>query len=160
MRWSFALVPVVVFLAGCGAAPDVAPGDEFKLPDPPATDAALQGNWKLVRFDRFGGRCECDSVGKTWEITDKQIIAPEKAMRSVEGSYRVRPLELPRHIDIKTPDGQKMPGIYSIERDTLKLCIDGNGSQRPTTLESQGKSEIWLFVFERVKPAVVQAKAE
>lgn len=99
-----------------------------------------------------------DSVGKTWEITDKQVIAPEGARFTVEGSYRVRPLEWPRHIDITGADGKKKPGIYSVQGNTLKLCIDDNGGERPTTLASQGKSEIWLFVFERVRPSDVPGK--
>lgn len=158
MRPFLALLPLVLVLAGCASVSDTSPADQFQLPDPPTTDATLQGKWKLVRFERFGGPCESDSVGKIFEITDKQVIAPEKARFSVEGTYRVRPVEWPKQIDIKTAGCPKKPGIYSVDGNTLRLCINDNSSERPTTLASQGKSEIWLFVFERVKPVENAAK--
>lgn len=156
MRYSLALLPFLVFLAGCESVPDARPRAELQLPDEPTTDAALQGKWKLVRFDRWGGGpVDTDSVGKTWEITEKEVISPGKFRFDVAGNYLVRPLHFPKQIDVKTADGKKKPGIYSVEGNTLKLCIDDNGGERPTTLASQGKSEIWLFVFERVRPSVV-----
>jgi uncharacterized protein (TIGR03067 family) len=142
MRWYLALLPLVVFPAGCGSVTD-AESNEPAMP-------ALQGKWKLVRFERWGGPWKGGDVGQTWEFTENQIRCPKNASFALDGTYRIRPQE----IDIKTPKGKEIPGIWTIEADTLKLCVnEGDARFRPEAFASMGKSEIWLFVFERVRPA-------
>jgi uncharacterized protein (TIGR03067 family) len=153
MRLALAWLPAIVLLAGCGSAPD--PVDERAAPP----EDPLRGQWKLVCFERWGGPWQDHEVGQTWEFTGKEIACPDGTPFRVAGSYRNRPRNAPKEIDIKTAKGKEIPGIYSIEGDTLKLCVDTqNSRRRPTEFASQGKSEIWLFVFERVKPAVARSE--
>jgi uncharacterized protein (TIGR03067 family) len=151
------LLPVMVCLAGCGSVPDAASEDDGLLAKTaPAEDGSLRGKWKAVRFERWGGAWDVNDVGQTWEFTSNAVTCPDKAAFAVEGIYRIRPKKIPKEIDIKTVKGKEIPGIYSVEDDTLKLCIDYADSRlRPTAFASVGKSEIWLIVFERMKPVAV-----
>jgi uncharacterized protein (TIGR03067 family) len=48
--------------------------------------------------------------------------------------------------------GDKIPSIYELKGDTLKLCIPNKpGSSRPKAFDSPEKSGIGLFVLKRVK---------
>jgi len=150
MRLTLALLPIVVCLVGCGSQTD-APPEDRALPE----DTSLRGQWKVVRFERWGGPWNTDSsVGQTWEVTADRLACPANAPFAVEGTYRLRPSKRPKEIDIRTAEGKLVPGIYDVEGDALRLCVDQNGTRRPTAFASEGKSEIWLIALERVKPVV------
>lgn len=140
MRWYLALLPLV---AGCGSITDAA-SDEPEVA--PAKPPSLTGTWKVVRFERWGSKSTASDVGQTWVFTAKDICRDKTPF----AAYRVRRNE----IDIKTTKGREIPGIYSIEGDTLNLCVNcGDARIRPEAFASMAKSGIWLIVLERVRPA-------
>jgi uncharacterized protein (TIGR03067 family) len=133
-----------VFLAGCGSTTDAEV-------DEPAATPTLQGKWQVVGFERWGGPWkEMADAGQTWDFSERELSCPDNAPLAVQGTYRIRH----REIDIKTPKGREIPGIYSLDGDTLKLCLNcGDCRIRPEGFASVMKSEIWLVMLERLRPA-------
>jgi RNA polymerase sigma factor (sigma-70 family) len=49
------------------------------------------------------------------------------------------------------------PGIYSLEGDTLRICVNATGTTRPTAFASEEGEDVWLWELKR---AVAPAKGE
>jgi uncharacterized protein (TIGR03067 family) len=66
--------------------------------------------------------------------------------------YRVtlEPKAEPKAFDLAGSDGRNYRGIYSLEKDTLKMCSRGRGKPRPTAFEEGNESH--FEVLKRQKP--------
>jgi hypothetical protein len=51
-------------------------------------------------------------------------------------------------MDLRSGDGLQS-ALYSIEGDTLKICIAAPGDDRPTALSAEAGSKCTLFTFRR-----------
>src|SRR5262249_10252367 len=61
-----------------------------------------------------------------------------------------KPKEIDLHQDANTNDEKVVRGIYAIEGDTLKICVDKKGGPRPAEFEA--RPGVMLLVLQR-KPA-------
>ncbi|HLJ94513.1 MAG TPA: sigma-70 family RNA polymerase sigma factor [Gemmataceae bacterium] len=51
-----------------------------------------------------------------------------------------------------------LPGIYLLEKDSLKICFDPTMRARPTEFATRKGDGLWLWQFKRAKPAGPQEK--
>jgi uncharacterized protein (TIGR03067 family) len=136
MRHILSLVAVLLL----GLAP--APPDRPKTNRSAEDVKALQGSWT----------CE-EGLQATFE-GDRLSFATR---RGPGLSYRVKldASARPRSIDLTGTDDrsvhQAILGIYSLEKDVLKLCCTRPGEGRPRSFEAK-EGECYLYIFKREHP--------
>jgi len=104
----------------------------------------IRGRWKTVSVIMEG-----TTMPKSGYI----VFEDETTLRTVmdDGhkeilSYHLDETHEPGLIDIIRPNGNSFPGIYEINRDTLRICMN---RERPTTFESKPGSRTALTVLQR-----------
>ena len=145
-----------VFLAALVAASPVVAADT-------AEDAArkeyarFEGAWRVVSVEIEGKKMP-DKFFKEFRLVLKgpQYTFHEGDMAS-QGTYSVDVSKKPKQIDIKISEGpdkdKTMLGIYELEGDTYRLCLNPTGKDRPTEFASKPGSGHILEVLQREKDA-------
>ena len=118
--------------------------------DPKKAAESLQGEWKVVSFNKGGEELPKEELEKT-----KFVFAGEKVTvtfnnRDEAATFTVDPKAKPLAIDITPGKKEKLvKGIYKLEKDTLTICFGPDGADRPTEFKATKKAS--LIVMERVK---------
>ncbi len=118
----------------------------------------LQGVWKLVRVE---------ALGQTWRgekfncvgnlgIEGDRLFSPDREMPESTwgGTFKLDAAKKPKRITIfdEGPNGPlKFNGIYSIDGDELKLCLNEDGTNKaiPTEFKTKPGSPFILTTFKR-----------
>jgi uncharacterized protein (TIGR03067 family) len=135
------LVPLVLI------APSRAAGDEAG----PDRLVPLQGTWKVTALEADGKPTELPDVSFWWFIQgDKVRYGGQELAR-----LTIDAMTQPKCIDLKFHNPERVyEGIYSVEDDTLKICISRateGVKERPGMFSTKGKPEWRLLVFKRDK---------
>ena len=120
-------------------------------PDEPQAKgpAELQGTWKLVSLETDGKSHDPVGGGQPrWVIKGEKVFYGGEEIAQLTAD----PTTTPRVIDLKfrEPD-RTYEGIYAVEKDTLKVCINtrSDAKDRPSKLATKDQAEWRLLVFER-----------
>jgi uncharacterized protein (TIGR03067 family) len=144
-----------------------------KAEKPKPDKERLQGTWKIVSSVDDGERHESE-VGGEWTFKDTTIkaMSPAKKNTGAFTSYlrfRLDEATNPKVIDLvegKADDlfdtakfdkrlddaDERKEGIYSLDGDTLKICISRTKGERPTAFESKEGSTYILWTLRRERP--------
>jgi uncharacterized protein (TIGR03067 family) len=111
----------------------------------------LQGTWKMVAVEIKGDTVDLKSQPR-WIIKDNKLRygGMEVAQLTIDPNTK------PRIIDLAAVDpNETFEGIYTLDKDTLKVCInvDTTQKERPADFGTKDKDSLRLFLFERVKGA-------
>jgi uncharacterized protein (TIGR03067 family) len=142
------LLPIAVGLLF--AAP--VPKDERKDKD------KIQSTWKMVSMESEGKiESTDDAKDKRLVITAEMMCVTERGEKTKEEiKYTLDDSKKPKTIDLEMvqPDGPKMKllGIYELDDDTLKICINPSGDKRPTEFATSPGSSVRMLVLKRDKP--------
>jgi uncharacterized protein (TIGR03067 family) len=117
-------------------------------PDPKA-DAALKDTWEVVSTT-FDGK-EVPSAGRTLVFGDREFTAYVGAKKSRTLTFTLDPTTDPKRIDLERAGTEKTFGIYTLDKDQLKICYGEPGAQRPKAFESKAGDRVFLLVLKRVK---------
>ena len=148
-KWAIlSLVIVLAFGAHLGADDknDKAKEDKQKI----------QGAWKLMSFE-VAGKGDDDTKDENRElIIEGDKISVKNDGKDIEkDSFTLDPAKEPKVIDLITLSGndkdKKRPGIYELDGDNLKICIDEKGEKRPTAFATKEGDGLVLVVLKRVK---------
>ncbi len=119
--------------------------------DPKKAAESLQGEWKVVSFNKGGEDTPKEELEKAKFVFVGEKLTITFNNRDETATFTVDPKAKPLAIDI-TPAGKKekvVKGIYKLEKDTLSICFGPDGADRPTEFKGTKKSS--LIVVERVK---------
>jgi uncharacterized protein (TIGR03067 family) len=103
----------------------------------------IQGTWKFTAQTKDGKAASKEELAKTtitftgdkWEVkNDGKVVQA--------GTHKFDPSKKPGQVDAKVSEGEDkgntMLGIFEMTGDTMKVCFDPSGKQRPTSLEAKG----------------------
>jgi uncharacterized protein (TIGR03067 family) len=122
--------------------------------DPPAKGPAeLQGCWKFESIE-IDGKAD-DPIGggqPRWVVRgDKVFYGGDEVMQ-----LTADPSTSPKVIDLKFRGPERVyEGIYVVEKDTLRVCLNGRGDakDRPDAFATKDHTDRRLLVFKKEKAA-------
>jgi uncharacterized protein (TIGR03067 family) len=73
-----------------------------------------------------------------------------------QGTCKLNPSAKPKALDITGTDGpnkgKTILAIYERNGDTLRVCYDLSGKNRPTEFKTQAGTQLFLVTYQREKP--------
>ncbi len=116
---------------------------------------ALQGTW-LASAVEFGGRPFPDEIRKSISLTidsGKYTVMVGKV--ADQGTVTLVPSAKPKTMDIIGTEGpnkgKTFLAIYERNGDTLKICYDLSGKNRPSEFKTAEGSQLFLVAYQRDK---------
>jgi uncharacterized protein (TIGR03067 family) len=126
----------------------------------------LDGTWTLVILEEYGEEIPRESYDFKFILSKGKIIRRGKRVLlglrlggESKGAYELGSKGDFKTIDITFNDplnerkiGVAEPGIYVLEGDTLKICMDPTGKKRPTEFKTTAEYPTVLLVLRKEKP--------
>ena len=116
----------------------------------------LQGTWTAVSAEANGQKAP-DEVIKGFNVVvrgNKITFTPETDKR--ESVFELDQTKTPKEIVVTPLDGphqgKLLRGLYSLEKDLFKLCVDNEQGQPPTEFATKPGDGLRLLVLRRDRP--------
>ena len=114
----------------------------------------LQGAWTCISATVNGKALPKETAAALrLTITQDRYKTEKPGEVLFDSTYRVDPSRSPRQINMVGTEGdlkgKEAQGIYSIEKDTLRICYTMPGGGRPERFESLPGSKAYLVVWKR-----------
>jgi uncharacterized protein (TIGR03067 family) len=116
----------------------------------------FQGTWTFESSEAGGKALSAEDLAGLVVIFEGDKHTVKKGDQVIQvGTQKFDPSKSPKAIDVTMTEGPSkgalMLGIYEFDGDTLKVCFDFQGKQRPTEFKSAPGSSTFLNVHKRVK---------
>ncbi len=116
--------------------------------------ASLQGTWKVTSSVSKGVKAPPEEIFLIFR--GDAILIREDGKTAENFSFLLDPTKKPKEIDLTLKVGAQKGrvdrGIYQIDGDTLRICIQSNkDAPRPGEFASPPNSELWLVILQRTK---------
>lgn len=115
----------------------------------------LQGAWLPVMAE-LAGKMFPDEVRQTIKLVikdDKYTVTLGKAVD--RGTIKLQPAAKPKAMDIIGAEGpnkdKTILAIYEAKDDTLRICYDLSGKNRPTEFKTKEGTPLFLVTYKREK---------
>jgi uncharacterized protein (TIGR03067 family) len=117
----------------------------------------MQGTWRRTSAQMNGQSLPEEALkNTTLTIKGDEYTLEEKGGETRKGTFKLDPSKSPKQIDLMPAEGpnkgKTLPGIYELDGDTLRYCINLQGKDRPTEFASKQGSGNALFGNKRAKP--------
>lgn len=119
--------------------------------------ARFEGAWKIVSVEVEGKKLPETFFKGSGLVLKGPEFTYQEGGRTTKGAYRVDVSKKPKQIDITFSEGPQkdktLLGIYELEGDTYRLCLNPTGKDRPTEFTSKPGSGHVLEILQRQKEA-------
>ena len=115
----------------------------------------IQGSWIPVSAEMSGKKVP-DQVLKTMKfvLADGKYTIKNGDLADL-GTYKLDQNAKPRAIDMTCTEGlnqgNTIQAIYELSGDTLKICYDTTGDDRPSEFKSLAGTQLFLVTYKREK---------
>jgi uncharacterized protein (TIGR03067 family) len=122
--------------------------------DEAADDAKkMEGTW-LPKTAEFGGQPFPDEIRKMMKLVLKDgeytVTVGDKPDR---GKVKLDSSAKPKAMDVEGTEGpnkgKTLPAIYKLSGDTLTICYNLGGKERPTEFKTKPGTKLFLVTYER-----------
>ena len=116
----------------------------------------LQGTW-LPSTAELGGKMFPDEVRKSIKLVVKDTqYTVTVGKEADQGTVKLNPSAKPKEMDITGTDGpnkgKTFLAIYERDGDTLRVCYDLSGKNRPKEFKTKEGTQLFLVTYKREKP--------
>jgi uncharacterized protein (TIGR03067 family) len=116
---------------------------------------ACQGTWLPVTAE-LGGMKLPDEFAKSITLVVKGDTYKVTVGKQVdEGTVKLNPSAKPKEMDITSTEGankgKTFKAIYELDGDSMKVCYDLGGKDRPTEFKTKEKTMLFLVTYKREK---------
>jgi uncharacterized protein (TIGR03067 family) len=120
----------------------------------------LQGKWQIELQEEDGKKLDANDLkGRTVIFGSNLLVIMRNNSLVQICALKLDPAKTPKTANAMVVDGKQkgdiMQGIYAVDGDTVTICIDTQGQQRPKEFKTTAGSGFMLLVCKRV-----QAKGE
>ncbi|MFO0967720.1 MAG: TIGR03067 domain-containing protein [Gemmataceae bacterium] len=112
--------------------------------------AKLEGFWKVESALAGGEKIPSELHAKMGFTFKGDDLIPADNPKDV-AKVKLDPTQKPAAIDLTEKSKKVSLGIYEVDRDTLKLCLNEPGQPRPKTFASAKGSRTVYLVLKRAK---------
>jgi uncharacterized protein (TIGR03067 family) len=118
-------------------------------------DKALEGIW-VPSTGEFGGKKFPDEILKATKLMIKDgKYTVTVGKQADKGTIKLNSDKKPKAIDIIGTDGpnkgKTILAIYELNGDSLKVCYDLGGKDRPAEFKTKEESMLFLVNYKRIK---------
>jgi uncharacterized protein (TIGR03067 family) len=115
--------------------------------------ARMQGTWKVKSLTEGSKEAPAEEVAKMKFVIDgNKMTVYAGETKAVELTVKLDASKNPAAIDLRNDEQKEtMLAIYQLGGDTLKICGDRPGKERPTEFEVKAGTEMGLIVLQREK---------
>jgi len=121
----------------------------------PQAAADVEGVWKPAEAE-LGGRKLPEAVISKWRL---ELAKGKYAVTGTEspdnGTYLVDATKKPKAMDVTGTDGpnkgKTFPAIYELDGDTLRICYDLSGKERPKEFKTAAQTMLYLVTYKQEK---------
>jgi uncharacterized protein (TIGR03067 family) len=115
----------------------------------------LDGIW-IPQSGELGGAKFPDEMLKTMKLIMKDgTYSVTVGKQDDKGTVKVDTKKKPNEMDIAGTDGpnkgKMFPAIFELDGDTLRICYDLSGKERPTAFKTETGATTLLVVYKRSK---------
>jgi uncharacterized protein (TIGR03067 family) len=115
----------------------------------------IQGTWLPTKATLGGVEMTNDFLNATVLTMDNGNYKVVVAGQPDYGHYTIDPTAKPKTIDVLGTEGpnagKKIPAIYELHRNTLRICYGLGGGPRPAEFKSAPGSQTFLVTYQRKK---------
>jgi uncharacterized protein (TIGR03067 family) len=155
MYVGFILFIVAIILMGCTTSKGTTHGVSIRSTSTLDDAKAVQGSWKPTKAE-LAGRPMPDAVLKSISLKlyngKYEVLVGEQPDR---GSYTLDVAAKPKGMTITGSEGPNsgkiFPAIYELKGDTLRICYDLSGTERPAEFKSLAGTRLYLVTYNRQK---------
>jgi uncharacterized protein (TIGR03067 family) len=122
----------------------------------PKDGDTLDGTW-LPETAELGGKMFPDEIRKSIKLVvkdGKYTVTVGKAVD--QGTAKLNPKAKPKELDVTGTDGpnkgKTFLAIYERDGDTLRVCYDLSGKNRPTEFKTKEGTQLFLVTYKLEKP--------
>lgn len=134
-------------------APAVMASDK---PDDSAKDlAALSGKWLIVSAESQGMDSSVVYRKRTLiVIEDGKLHFTDGFVNSKPAKFKLNTQTMPKSIDLCDGESKEkvVRGIYEMDKETLKLCINYGAGERPKVFQTKSGDKSTYLVLQKQKP--------
>jgi uncharacterized protein (TIGR03067 family) len=118
----------------------------------------LQGTWQVVGLEANGEKKPTDEFQEIKVVIQKdEIWVVKPAGADPKLKFKLNPGKKPKTIDLIVQEGKDkgkvVPGIYSLKKGQLRLCLNifGDPLVRPKEFKTQDRDGVAFATLERAK---------
>ena len=124
-------------------------------PDAAADLKAMVGKWKIEKAEMSGMDATAFVKDVTLEIGEGGKYTVIIRGQKDSGTVTIDPAKKPAEMDIKGAEGpnkgKTIKTIYKLDGDTLVVCYELGGGERPTKFETKANTQQMLATYKREK---------